>query len=427
MMPRMVKYSPVRPDFNALHPGSPVVRAVLATANARAVEFGQHPEQIARAMWPGDTATLTLITRGTTVVATTTTSGWAAELAQFGLADLLLNMGPASAASELLKRALALDFNQRSVLVIPSMVPASGNVGFVGQGSPIPVRQLSIGGAALQLQKLATILVFTRELLNSSSAETAVRTIMNESIGLALDSLMLDATAATGTRPAGLRAGVAATATAEEGTGAMMSDLATLASAVAGVGGLDIAFVADPKSAVKMAFNVGPKFTFPILASKSLSAGTVLCIAVPALCAIIDPTPEISVSNAATVEMVDAPSTGGVMAGDPVRSFFQTDTIGIKFETKMSWCLRADNAVAWMTSINWRSPMDDDDALIKAAKLRVAHGHGDALDLWRLRVAERRQRGVEVPEIVRKGMSNALETIQPPSEVMSAEASEAME
>jgi len=57
--------------------------------------------------------------------------------------------------------------------------------------------------------------------------------------------------------------------------------------------------VADPASAVKIAFKAGPQFSFPVLASKSLSDKTVLAIALPALCAVINPTPQIGRKKAA--------------------------------------------------------------------------------------------------------------------------------
>ena len=72
-------------------------------------------------------------------------------------------------------------------------------------------------------------------------------------------------------------------------------------------------YVADPASAVKMAFNVGPRFNFPILASKSLSDKTVLCVALPALCTILNPQPQITMSRQATVQLDNAPATGGLV------------------------------------------------------------------------------------------------------------------
>ena len=102
-----------------------------------------------------------------------------------------------------------------------------------------------------------------------------------------------------------------------------------------GVGGMELAFVADPASAAKISFNVGPRFNFPVFASSSLSAETILCVALPALCAVINPAPLITVSGQATVQLDSAPAAGGLISGDStvaadVRSFWQSDTIGVR-------------------------------------------------------------------------------------------------
>jgi hypothetical protein len=151
---------------------------------------------------------------------------------------------------------------------------------------------------------------------------------------------------------------VAALTAAGAGAGAMTADLGALADAVSGVGGLDIVFVADPSTATKMMMNVGPRFSFPILASKSLAAKTVMAIALPALCAVLNPTPQITVSSQAAVQLDNAPAAGGLVDGSStvatnVRSAWQTDSIFIRFVADIAWALRADGACAWMQGCNW--------------------------------------------------------------------------
>src|SRR5262249_22737880 len=150
-----------------------------------------------------------------------------------------------------------------------------------------------------------------------------------------LDAALLDTTASTAVRPAGLRAQVNALTAANAGVDAMMADLGSLSGAVAGVGGLDLAFVADAASAVKMTFNVGPSFSFPMLSSNALADKTVLCIALPALCAVINPVPRIDYSTQAALHMDTAAAaiaTGGTIATGDIRSLWQTDSIAIRFE-----------------------------------------------------------------------------------------------
>ena len=75
-------------------------------------------------------------------------------------------------------------------------------------------------------------------------------------------------------RPAGLRNGVAVTtaSAATPASEAMNEDLGALAAAVAGVGGLNIAYIAAPSEAVTIALRAGPQFNsrFPVLASARL-------------------------------------------------------------------------------------------------------------------------------------------------------------
>jgi len=42
---------------------------------------------------------------------------------------------------------------------------------------------------------------------------------------------------------------------------------------------------------------------------------------------------------------------GGVAA--PARSLFQTNSVGLRMITPVSWSLRAAGAVAWMAGVNW--------------------------------------------------------------------------
>src|SRR5262245_57930476 len=100
-----------------LRPADHIVRATLATAKAELDKT--NPARLARTLWAGDSITPLLlardeygnpipVTRAASAVADTSTATWAADVATIGLVDFLLSMGPASAASGLLSRALTL-------------------------------------------------------------------------------------------------------------------------------------------------------------------------------------------------------------------------------------------------------------------------------------------------------------------------------
>src|SRR5262249_36415504 len=94
-------------------------------------------------------------------------------------------------------------------------------------------------------------------------------------------------------------------AAAGAGAGAMTTDLGALAASVAGFG-LDIAFAADPRSAVRMRIGVCPAFDFPIYASASLAAGTVIAVSLRALCAAWNPQPALRSAGPAPSSSIPA-------------------------------------------------------------------------------------------------------------------------
>src|SRR4029077_17373957 len=106
---------------------------------------------------------------------------------------------------------------------------------FVAQGAPIPVRQGAFSAITFTPKKMAVISTFTREIAEHSTPaiEGLIRQAIVEDTAVAIDTVLLDATAATTTRPAGLRAGVSATtATAGGGIAGMIGDIRGLTGAL---------------------------------------------------------------------------------------------------------------------------------------------------------------------------------------------------
>jgi hypothetical protein len=346
---------PLRPDWAAARARSSdyLARAILAAAR------GQHSSaiEVARATWPDDVVTRVLVERSSTSPATTTTSGWAADVATFSLADFLATLGGAS--SQLLTRALQLSFDSALGVYVPAMVGSANDIAWVQQGSAIPVRQLDMsGGFMLTQKKLATIFVMTSEMARSPNAENYMRDAMNKSVALSVDNALLGTSAATVTAPAGLRNTIAATDAAAAGSDAMGIDLGVLVSTVSAVSGLDIAIIASPGEAAKIALRAGPNFNFPVLASSALPAKTVCCIGLSALVAALEPLPLIEgLSKSAALVMDTAAvgiSTGGTIAPSmDIRSLWQTDSVAAKFTLTIAWALRDSRACAWVQNVNW--------------------------------------------------------------------------
>jgi hypothetical protein len=195
--------------------------------------------------------------------------------------------------------------------------------------------------------------------LESTAAEAIVRTTLWESIGLSLDAAMLSNVAAVaGERPAGLLNGVTPLSpTAGGGDEAMIADLVKLASAVAGVAGSSITFVASPDLALRLALR-GTEFPYRILTSFALAAGTIMAVGANALAVAIDPVPEITVSSAAALHMdndpdpISTPGTPNAVAA-PTKSMWQVDALALRLILGASWGLRAPGAVAIVTGATW--------------------------------------------------------------------------
>jgi hypothetical protein len=337
-----------------------LARFVLAHArNCASLE--RDINAVVRETWPTDRVTPLLVQRAATTPATTTGTGWADSIAATTTRDVIVSLGPTSAAAQLLAKALVLELGQGATVSVPNVTTSAAGANFVGQAAPIPAKQLDLSGTTLTATKFGVIFALTREIIGASTpnAETLVRQVASENIGLALDAALFDANAATVDRPAGLLRGLT-TLGATSGTtaDAMRLDLGKLANAVMPISGEAIAFVTNPATALKMRLAVGPAWTYPILSSGAIAANTVIAVGLNVLAVAIDPAIKIDTSTDAIFHLED--TTAGVRqigvdanATSPVRSMFQTDSIGIKLVLRVNWALRDPSGAAFISSVTW--------------------------------------------------------------------------
>jgi Phage capsid family len=333
-------------------PATPLVRAVLA--EARAVFTPERDAaRVARKTWPDDKATLALLTRAASSFATTTDAAWAAPLAPTTIvAELLTNLGPTSAGSQLLRRGITLTFDGYNQIKVPGITASANYAGFVGQGANIPVRQLAVSaGVTLEARKFASVVALSREMIESGNAEALVRAVLVDSVAIALDVALLGSTAGDANRPPGLLNNIVAlTPTAGGGSQAMLTDLAALAAGPAAVGGLDLAYVCAPSEAVKLTFAMGAQFKLPIIASGGIPPKTVICLALPALVSATDPQPQLESARDAVLHFDDASPSD---LGTPSKSMFQIDSVAIRLTQFVAWGLRATGGASWMQNVTW--------------------------------------------------------------------------
>jgi hypothetical protein len=344
-------YSPDRRREEAMRS---LTRSCISAAAC--IDHSRSPQEYARARWGSDEGrTVNYMLRAATSPATTTAAGWAAELSHV-VVSFLSSLRPISAASDLLNRGLQLRFAGAGIISLPTITTQPA--GFVGQTKAIPIVQFQTSaGVQLQAHKLALIAALTHEMISSSNAEQIVRQCLVESGALGLDNALFSANAATADAPAGLLAGVGALAasTASPATEAMISDLSTLAGAVARVAGSNLVFIAAPEQALGIRLRA-PLLDLPVLASKALPAKTVIAVAADALVSGFETTPTIDASrdmeavfDTAAGEVVSA---GGVISSS-VASVYQSDRVALRMTLKCAWGLRASNALAWVNATTW--------------------------------------------------------------------------
>ena len=352
---------PLRPDYSAAANAgaTSLVRACTACLLAAGKTELGYPADIARKNWPHDSDVATIV-KAASSPATTTSS---AALLQTAVQDFLGVLGPASAGSQLLGRGLRFSFQQNSVLRIPSIVADATGVDFVGQASPIPVRQMLLGGITLEPRKFATISTFTGEIFAYSipNLELVVRTVMQESVALALDSALLGTTAGDAIRPPGLRFGVSALPASSPAAGAaeaMIIDVSTLVEAIAPIAlNSPIIFVAAPDRALRMRMRA-LQLPLEILGSAAVADDELVAVASNCIASAVDPRPRIDASTETVLHQEDvAPlqiSTGpqgSATLATPSRSLFQTDVLALRLILECSWGVRHPSGVQWINNI----------------------------------------------------------------------------
>lgn len=320
------------------------------------------------------------LTKAASAPATTTGSGWAAPLIQTVNTDFMETLPIESVYPMLAAKGLRLNFGRNGVISIPTRSATPTIAGsFVQEGAAIPVRQGAFTSQTLTPKKLAVISTFTREIATHSvpAIEALIRDAIREDTAVAIDTVLLDTTAANTIRPAGLRNGVTGTtATSGGGFNALVGDIKNLVGAlITATNGnlrapvwimnpaqaLSISMIADASGFFAFAEEIrsGNLRGYPIIVSPTVPAGTVTLIDAADFVSVSGDEPLFDVSDQATLHMEDTSPTAIGTAGTPnvvaapVRSLFQTDSLAIRMVLPLNWTLRRTGMVAWTSSVSW--------------------------------------------------------------------------
>lgn len=362
-------------------PSDYVLRA--ATIKLLAHLHKESPEVIRQRAYGDDEATKVVfdhMTKAATAPAMTTTSGWASQLVQTVNADFMETLLPASVYPSLAARGLRLNFGRNGAITIPSRSATPTIAGsFVAEGAPIPVRQGAFTSQTFTPKKMAVISTFTREMAEHSvpAIEGLIRDAIQEDTSVAVDTVLLDAGAATGIRPAGLRNGVTVTtATAGGGIAALVADAKNLVGALITATNGNVrapVWIMNPAQAlsVSLTSNAGGDFVFadamnngnflgyPVIQSPTVAAGMLILVDAADFVSVTGDDPRFDMSDQATLHMEDTTPLAIGTAGTPnsvaapVRSLFQTDSIGLRMILPMNWGMRRAGVLAWTEGVTW--------------------------------------------------------------------------
>ena len=319
--------------------------------------------------------------KAASVPATTTLTGWAAELVQQINADFLEPLRATAIYPRLAELGLQLQFGRNGKISIPtrSLTPTIAG-SFVGEGQPIPVRQGAFTAAILTPKKMAVITTWTREIDEHSipAIEGLLRDAIQEDTAVSIDSVLLDAGAATAVRPPGLLNGVAGlTPTAGGGFNALIGDLKQISGALlTGTAGnvRKMVFLMNPQQKLSIALTAAPStgvfpfkeeigqnrlLTHLVIDSGTVPLGTVIALDAADFVTVGGEAPRFEISDQATLHMEDttplplsAVGTPATVAA-PQRSLFQTDSMALRLILPLNWTLRRTGVVAWVAGVTW--------------------------------------------------------------------------
>jgi HK97 family phage major capsid protein len=333
---------------------------------------GRSLDRVLDERYPGHEATALLV-RADQTLGTTTGSHWADDIVRTTYADFLDALTGKSIYPELRNRGIGLSFDGNGTVSIPSRTSGTANGSFVAEGSPIRVGKVTTAAVTMTAKKMGVIVPFSRELAKRSTPaiEALVRQAIVEDTAATLDSKLLDATVGDSARPAGLLYGVSATASGYGGgdSNAVKADFSALLAPFISANAADnITVIMNPAQGLSISMMDGPANNanwfssianrVTIVESTYATANRLIAIRNSDFATALGDAPEFDVSEQATIHMEDTTpleivSGTGPTTADPVRSLWQTASIGVRMIMDVSWKMRRSGMVAWIDTTSY--------------------------------------------------------------------------
>lgn len=352
----------------------------LATTKAIAHMQRLNPAQVATSVFKDDPEVGVILKAESEPASASPGSSWGPALVQETTAQFLDLVRDRSAYAQ--APGDRVQFGPYGRIIVPynsSRGALAG--GFVGEGEAIRVGQGGFSSKDMSSKHFAIITTLTKamDMQGIPATQAIIRKQMIEDTAEALDAAFLDDHARTTTRPAGLQNDPdgAGAANVNASLGATVANITSdlkgalgraMAARVASGGAwlmnplrrLGLMTVQDAASGeypFRDEVNRGTLFGYPIISSQNVPEAVVTFI--PNGCVMYgnDYSPRIDVSDSATLHMEDTSALpvvdGAGVAAAPVRSLFQTDTIGIRLTMGLDWIVTRPNGVQVLTGVAW--------------------------------------------------------------------------
>lgn len=348
-----------------------LVRALVVQGIAAFGAGRQTIDKVLDERYPGHEAT-SIVTKADQTIGTTGVAGWAAEVVSTVNQGFLQALTGKSIYPELRNRGVGLNFDGTGTIKLPRRNSGGAGGGFVAEGDPIRVGRITTAAAELTPKKMGVIVPFSRELAKRSTPaiEAIVRQAILDDTASILDSALLDTTAISTARPAGLLNSVAAAASGYGGGDhvAVKEDFkALLAPFITANAADNITVIMNPAQALSIAMMDGPDNNsgwfsgiasrVNIVESTYATAGRLIAVRNSDFYTAVGDAPEFDINESATVHMEDTTPLplvdGSATVADPTRSFFQTATVGVRMLMDVAWVMGRPSMVAWIDGTSY--------------------------------------------------------------------------
>ncbi|KRA42105.1 phage major capsid protein [Devosia sp. Root635] len=337
--------------------------------------FGEKDmDKVLEERYPGHEATAA-IAKAAAPLGTTTGSHFVDDLQQTSYQGFIDALDGKSIFPGLRARGMGMNFDQAGTAYIPGVSAGGANGSFFAEGSPMRVGRITTTSTTMTNRKMGVIIPFSREAAKRSTPnlEQLVRRRIIADTAAILDSHLLDAVAGDSVRPAGLLYGVAATASGYGGGDyeAVINDFKTLLAPFIAANAADgITVIMNPTQGLSLDLMVGPDGKLgdwfgkigarvSLMESTHATAARLVAVRTEDLATALGDAPDFEISTQATIHMEDSTPLPISAAGSPntvaapVRSFFQTDSMGVRMVMDTNWKMVRDGMVSWIDGTTW--------------------------------------------------------------------------